>query len=469
MAVPNEELVLTPDKLQVDIVGREVVEILPLQPDLTGPINFRINNRIDKHYIDISNINMELTLALVKADGTATTYEDTKASFVNNIAHSIFKNVEVKLNQKVCTDGDQNYHFLAYMSKLLNYSPEFFRTQGAMFGWAKDVAGDMDAHDIVRAAGVVTTSVQADPSGTVTVVKTLPKDENPLSQRNGWFFDNMEVTKGTAVTTYKDVTFFDKLMVAPFMVDKLLPYGIDIFITLQQASQEFFMMVDNVNKGEKLLIKDIKLHVPYVKLSDPTFLQMETTMKLGKSRRIPMVRTRVIRYPIASGTVHPRIQHLFSGRSLPQKIVVGIVENAAEAGDFEMNPYNFDYNKVQSVQIFKNGMAYPKFPYQPDFAKKKYIKEFASVFDVSNTRNVNVGFPIEYDEYPQGFCLYGFDLTGDHKTEEETAHIKEYGDITFDIVFKTAPAKAVTLVVFAEYEEQIILDEFNNVRLSWDG
>ena len=469
MAVPNEELVLTPDKLQVDIVGREVVEILPLQPDLTGPINFRINNRIDKHYIDISNINMELTLALVKADGTATTYADTKASFVNNIAHSIFKNVEVKLNQKVCTDGDQNYHFLAYMSKLLNYSPEFFRTQGAMFGWAKDVAGDMDAHDIVRAAGVVTTSVQADPSGTVTVVKTLPKDENPLSQRNGWFFDNMEVTKGTAVTTYKDVTFFDKLMVAPFMVDKLLPYGIDIFITLQQASQEFFMMVDNVNKGEKLLIKDIKLHVPYVKLSDPTFLQMETTMKQGKSRRIPMVRTRVIRYPIASGTVHPRIQHLFSGRSLPQKIVVGIVENAAEAGDFEMNPYNFDYNKVQSVQIFKNGMAYPKFPYQPDFAKKKYIKEFASVFDVSNTRNVNVGFPIEYDEYPQGFCLYGFDLTGDHKTEEDSAHIKEYGDITFDIVFKTAPAKAVTLVVFAEYEEQIILDEFNNVRLSWDG
>ena len=471
MAVPNEELVLTPDKLQVDIVGREVVEILPLQPDLTGPINFRINNRIDKHYIDISNINMELTLALVKADGTATTYSETKASFVNNIAHSIFKNVEVKLNQKVCTDGDQNYHFLAYMSKLLNYSPEFFRSQGPMFGWAKDQAGDMDANTIVRAAAVAKVAVKdvAATTGGVSVVKTLPKDENVLSQRNRWFFDNMEVTKGTPVTTYKDVTFFDKLMVAPFMVDKLLPYGIDIFITLQQADQAFFMMATNANKGEKLLIKDIKLHVPYVKLSDPTFLQMETTMKLGKSRRIPMVRTRVIRYPIASGTIHPRIQHLFSGRSLPQKIVVGIVKNSAEAGDVEENPFNFDYNKVQSVQIFKNGMAYPKFPYHPDFGKKKYIKEFASVFDVSNTRNVNVGFPIDYDEYPQGFCLYGFDLTGDHKTEEDTSHIKEYGDITFDLVFKTAPTAAVTLVVFAEYEEQIILDEFNNVRLSWDG
>ena len=82
---------------------------------------------------------------------------------------------------------------------------------------------------------------------------------------------------------------------------------------------------------------------------------------------------------------------------------------------------------------------------------------------------MNVGFHIDYDDYPQGFCLYRFDLTGDHKTEEDTARIKEYGDITFDIVFKTAPSAAVTLVVFAEYEEQIILDEFNNVRLSWDG
>ena len=457
MAVPNEELVLTPDKLQVDIVGREVVEILPLQPDLTGPINFRINNRIDKHYIDVSNINVEMTLALQKADGTPTTMSDTKASFVNNIMHSVFKNVEVKFNQKVCTDGDQNYHFLAYISKLLNYSPEFFETQGALFGWAKDEPGNMDAHDIQRYEAPTTKSVKGADEADVTVVKTLAKKANPLGTRNGWFFNNMEVTKGTAITTYHDVKFFDKLMVAPFMVDKLLPYGVDIYITLQQATQEFIIMVNKANKGKKLVIKDIKLHVPYVKLSDPTFLQLETTMKIGKSRRIPMVRTRVIRYPIASGTIHPRIQHLFSGRSLPQKIVVGLVTNAAEAGDFELNPFNFHYNDLQSIQIFKNGMAYPKFPYQPDFAKKQYIKEYASVFDVSNTRNLNVGFPITYDEYPEGFCLYGFDLTGDHKTDEDTAHIKEYGDITFDLVFKTAPTAAVTLVVFAEYEEQIIL------------
>ena len=48
-------------------------------------------------------------------------------------------------------------------------------------------------------------------------------------------------------------------------------------------------------------------------------------------------------------------------------------------------------------------------------------------------------------------------------------HLREYGDITFDVVFKTAPGEAITMVVFAEYEEELILDGMNNVRVSWDG
>ena len=218
----------------------------------------------------------------------------------------------------------------------------------------------------------------------------------------------------------------------------------------------------------KIEIKDIKLHVPYVKLSDSTFLSLETS-KASKSRRIPIVRSRVIRHPIASGVIHPVIQHLFTGRSLPQKLLVGFVTNKAESGHIEKNPYNFNHNNVSQIQIFKNGQAYPRFPFRPDFNKKMYMKEFASVFDVANVRNVNVGFPINYDEYPKGFCFYGFDLTGDQTKDEDTYHLREYGDITFNVVFKTAPSEAITMVVFAEYEEELILDGMNNVRVSWDG
>ena len=85
---------------------------------------------------------------------------------------------------------------------------------------------------------------------------------------------------------------------------------------------------------------------------------------------------------------------------------------------------------------------------------------------MANVRNVNVGFPINYDEYAKGFAFYGFNLTGDQTKDEDTAHLREYGDITFDVVFKTAPTEAITMIV---YEEELILEGMNNVRVSWDG
>ena len=311
----------------------------------------------------------------------------------------------------------------------------------------------------IAGASVVGTSSNA------KVVASLDKPGNTMSRRTGWFFDNFDSSD-----TYHDLVLFDKVMVTPFTQEKLLPYGIELFLTLERAKPAFYLMSNTVNKTTpaKIEIKDIKLHVPYVKLSDPTFLSLETG-KAGKSRRMPIVRSRVIRHPIAQGTIHPVIQHLFSGRSLPQKIMVGFVNNKAESGFIERNPYNFNHNNVAQIQIFKNGQAYPRFPFRPDFGKKMYVKEFASVFDVANVRNVNVGFPINYNEYPKGFAFYGFDLTGDQTKDEDTAHLREYGDITFDVVFKTAPTEAITMVVFAEYEEELIFDPMNNVRVSWDG
>ena len=91
------------------------------------------------------------------------------------------------------------------------------------------------------------------------------------------------------------------------------------------------------------------------------------------------------------------------------------------------------------------------------------------MFDVANVRHVNVGFPINYDKYPKGFAFYGFDLTGDQTKDDDVGHLREYGDITFKVAFKSAPTEAITMVVFAEYEEELILDGMNNVRVSWVG
>ena len=285
----NEELALVPERLQVDLVNRQVIEILPLTSNLKDNISFRILNNINKHYIDVNNIFIELTLKLTKRDGTDITKAEVKTGFINNIFHSLFQNVEVKLNQKTVTDSDQNYHYLAYLTKLMSYSPEFFETQGALFGWVMDESGSMDANTLVVPTTKSTATIRAasvtDSAYETAVVKSLDDPGNTLTRRTNWFFDNLDNSD-----TYHDLVLFDKLMVTPFTQEKLLPYGIELFLTLERAKSAFFLMVSSTNTATaaKIEIKDIKLHVPYVKLSNPTFLSLETG-KASKSRRIPIV------------------------------------------------------------------------------------------------------------------------------------------------------------------------------------
>ena len=150
-----------------------------------------------------------VTLQLMKKNGTAITKTDVNTGFINNIFHSLFQNVEVKLNQKTVTDSDQNYHYLAYITKLMSYSPEFFETQGALFGWAKDDANSMDANTLEAAttygqATIAQASVTG-ATGDVRVVKSLNYQGNPMTIRTGWFLDNYN----SASTTYHDLVLFD--------------------------------------------------------------------------------------------------------------------------------------------------------------------------------------------------------------------------------------------------------------------
>ena len=69
MAAVNQELALVPERFQVDLVNMQVIEILPLTSNLKDNISFRILNNINKHYIDVNNIFIELTLKLNKVMG----------------------------------------------------------------------------------------------------------------------------------------------------------------------------------------------------------------------------------------------------------------------------------------------------------------------------------------------------------------------------------------------------------------
>ena len=116
-----------------------------------------------------------------------------------------------------------------------------------MLGLVKDDSGSMDANTLVApitqsTATILASSVDGTSSNT-PVLKSVNTPGNTVSRRTGWFFDNL----ASGTTTYHDLVLFDKLMVTPFTQEKLLPYGVEIFLTLERAKPAFYLMASADN------------------------------------------------------------------------------------------------------------------------------------------------------------------------------------------------------------------------------
>ena len=66
-----------------------------------------------------------LHIKLVKTDGSdIESAEPNTIGCVNNLLHSVFSSLSVSLNGKRVTLHETNYHYKAYLEKLLNYGSD---------------------------------------------------------------------------------------------------------------------------------------------------------------------------------------------------------------------------------------------------------------------------------------------------------------------------------------------------------
>jgi len=86
--------------------------MVPIHPFTTGinPVDFQIDPQED--YIDLSRSYFQLDWTLKKSDGNnAVAAENT--FLVNNIAHSLFKQINVRLNGTLISPQTDTYHYKA--------------------------------------------------------------------------------------------------------------------------------------------------------------------------------------------------------------------------------------------------------------------------------------------------------------------------------------------------------------------
>ncbi|PFX25091.1 hypothetical protein AWC38_SpisGene10307 [Stylophora pistillata] len=264
-------------------------------------------------FIDLAGSFVELDFAFkTTANGNLTSRADATAnllSSVNNIAHSLFKQIKVKLNGTLITEQVDMYHLKAYLQTLLSFDREDGETILAPAGWRNDI----DCPQTYTAAKVKTDDGA---HGALSATQKASIKAQKADARNYYVGGKHRILR---MVPFVDM-FHQEKWLAPRTEMDLKFYLNPVALNFNAES----------NPGAE----EVRQHVDDIKL---TFY---VCLKCGSS-------------PSILGLRNP-----FNGK-IPQRIVMGILATVGFNGQYEEEPFAFGQFGVEWLKQIWNGEEYP--------------------------------------------------------------------------------------------------------------
>ena len=400
-----------------------------------GPITFLCSGTED--YVDLAKTILVVRAKVTKANGDDLD-QGEKVGIVNNFLHSLFKQVDVFLKGKQVTQATGTYAYRAYLETLLNYGPAAKRSQLTASMFYKDTSTKMDT---------------ADP--------TLAGDHADV---NLGLKKRYEFSKESGIIEMAGPIFCDV-----FMSERLLLSYVDLKILMNRNVDEFCLMASGADADYRVKLTEVYLKIRKVKINPSISIAHELALKKGPAI-YPVRRVECKSFIIPAGNPSLRKDNLYNGL-VPKTIIFGMVDSAAFNGAYKKNPFNFQNFTTSFLAISVNGEEVPFKPLQLSYtaATRRYIEAFLTLFSGTGKMFYDVGNDISRDEFVNGFNLYSADLTPDMCGSSDHFNVVQRGNLAVDIKFSTAPAGAVSLVCYGEFENTIHIDSERNVIYDYAG
>ena len=379
-----------------------------------SPISFNLMGATTE-YIDLKNISIRLKVKIAQEDGTAVT-EDDKVAFVNNAGNSLFRQVDVKLQQKLVTSSvGTNYPYKAYLDSLTGYGPS---VESQLF--VKDRAEHMDTSDPSAILG-----------------------NSGLAVRWIW------TKKG------QEVILEGPLFVDILQQDRMLLDGVPIDIQLFPHTDAFALMAADDSKKYRVDIMDAVLTVPHNAIMPGVLLGHAERLK-EKPALYPFLRSDMRIFNIPSGSHTWTVDNIFQD-SVPSRLVIGLVYGAAYSGSYTKNPFNFDSMKLNYLDFLVQGQSKPGLPFQPDYEKRQYTSVSAALNRGKQRGDYTY---IPYEGLGKGFVVYIFDVDRDRAFPM----IKK-GHTRMVVKLAEALKESATVVVYGQFPAMLEIDAARNVNV----
>ena len=414
------ELEYSPAKLvQNEIDHAYTTELTPHNSIVPGNnIIFHIEGGTD--FVDLANTHLVVDIRLSKSDGTGLT-DANKVCPINNIFHSMWSQIQVKLKDVYISHPSPNYGFRSYLENLLCFSNDSKKT------WMKS---------------------------------------------QGWYFDEaakFDDEENAALTTRRDMVLSNKIYRVKGRLSTdvgnqalLIPSLTDIAITLTPQRPEFTILnFDRDDSKYQINILSAKLVVRKVKLYPAAVLDFERHIAKSQAK-LPISQVKVTTLSIPQGLSSYSHNSLFNG-TLPQYIVVGFLKNSAYSGTFTSNPFNFIHNDLNHIQLKVNERLVPTLPITPNYDLDQFGEAYESVYTVIGKLYQDWSSGLSFEDFKGGSALYGFSLNNDTLCRHDSSNLT--GQVDIALKFAKPLPETTTMIVYSSTQAVIIIDQHRNVLL----
>ncbi|XP_061170583.1 uncharacterized protein F54H12.2-like [Saccostrea echinata] len=374
-------------------------------------------------YIDLKRSRLYVKGRILKADGTSLAANE-KTGIVNLPLQSMFSQMDVYLNNKLVSFNTNNYPWKAYLKTVL-------------FGGKEELSSQKQS-------------------------QLFFKDEGNLADSNAYNGGNAGLVLRYGYTQESKVFELEgNLMEDIFDIDKYLINGVDIYIKLFRSSAPFVMMSAQSTPAYKLELLDVVYKVAKVRV-DPGVLLNHSKQIESTPVKYTISRNELKMNTIPKGSTEFYWDNIFP-QAVPDRIVVGLVDQKAVNGDYTTNPFNFEHFGVTDVGIYVNGESVPGRPLKTDFTTGHYSSAYARLFEASEKWNQDAGLIITRDNFGSGYSLFVFTIDPCGFGEEYLNLIRR-GNTRLEIKFKQATTKAANVLVFATFSSLLEVDKSRDIN-----
>jgi hypothetical protein len=399
-------------------------------------------------FTDLDNSFVWLDLKITGTDHAGKTvslndFKDSKLTVVNNIAHSIFSQVKVKVGNTVINYSDADYPYKAYIPILLN--------------------GSKDSHDVYfqRHAGFIKdTAGQFDKLNVDNDIKKAP-NKGAFLRRKELFSDN-DARGEFMIKPHTGICSTGHY---------IIPYLKLEFEFVRCENPNLYLIHDG-QEGQtnyKIEIVDAAYYIRKYKFKISPMAGLEVALANGQLIKFNIPETCVTTFTIPQGTTFYQNNALFNSL-IATRIIIGLVEAEAYTGKNKLNPFNFQHFNRTHIRLLKNGVEWPEQEQITNFntgGQPSYIMaHYHFLNSLNGVYNRDVP-PITYEEYGNGYFLTSFNMAADGVSTMNPYNASyKPANIRLEMKFGIPLTTSIQAVVIYEVINQMTIDFKRNVTVT---